>query len=80
MGLAHRALGRPEQAVDALKEAGRLQPLNPHAWYELGMTYYALKRYGKVRETIDYLANFDPKMTRELIRATPDRADPPRAS
>ena len=47
--------------------------MNPHAWYELAMTYYALKRYDKVQETIEYLNGFDPKMTMQLMRETPDR-------
>jgi tetratricopeptide (TPR) repeat protein len=74
MGLAQRSLGRLDEAVASLKEAGRLQPMNPHAFYELGMTYYAQRRYDKVQEAIDYLDAFDPNMTMQLMRDTPDRS------
>ncbi len=73
MGLAQRSLGQLPQAVESLTEAGRLQPMNPHARYELGMTYYALKDYDKVQKQIEYLYGFDPNMTKQLMRDTPDR-------
>jgi hypothetical protein len=47
--------------------------MNSIAWYELGMTYYALKEYDKLHEVLDYLNGFDPKMTMQLMRETPGR-------
>jgi cytochrome c-type biogenesis protein CcmH/NrfG len=73
MGMAQRSLGRLSEAAKALERAAKLQPMNPHAWYELGMTYYAQKRYAKVQETIEYLSGFEPKWTMQLMRDTPDR-------
>ena len=56
--------------------------MNGIAWYELGMTYHALHRTDKVRETIAYLHEFEPKMTIQLMHETgvslPDRGKAPR--
>ena len=75
-------MNRHEEAARALERAARLQPMNGIAWYELGMTYHALHRTDKVRETIAYLHEFEPKMTMQLMRETgvslPDRGKAPR--
>jgi Flp pilus assembly protein TadD len=62
------ALGRHVEAADALEEAARLQPMNPHAFYALGMAYHTLGRRDKVRQAIERLRTFDPKMTAQLER------------
>ena len=48
--------------------------MNPHAWYHLGLAQHALHRPDKVKEAIEYLHRFDPKMTRQLIQDT-NRSD-----
>ncbi len=70
MGMCHAALGRHEEAAKALEEAATLQPMNPYAWYQLGMAHHVLRNADKVKEVIEYLFRFDPKMTRKLIQDT----------
>jgi Flp pilus assembly protein TadD len=70
MGLAHAALGQHEDAAKALNEAAKLQPMNPHAWYQLGMSSHALHKPEKVDEVVMHMLRFDPKMTRRLILDT----------
>jgi len=70
MGLCQVALGQHEAAVKSFEQAGQLQPMNPHAWYHLGLAQHALHRPDKVKEVIEYLHRFDPKMTRQLIQDT----------
>lgn len=70
MGMCHASLGRHEEAAKALEEAATLQPMNPYAWYQLGMAHHALHNPDKIKEVIEYLFRFDPKMTRKLIQDT----------
>jgi hypothetical protein len=44
-----------------------LQPMNPHAWYHLGMAYHTLHNPEKVKEVVMHILRFDPRMTRKLI-------------
>jgi len=50
-----------------LHEAATLQPMNPHAWYQLGMAHHTLQHPDKVKEVALHLVRFDPRMTRRLI-------------
>jgi Tfp pilus assembly protein PilF len=68
MGHAHAALGQHGEAAVALQEAATLQPMNPHAWYALGMAYHHCRNPDKVKEIVEHLFRFDPKMTRRLIQ------------
>jgi tetratricopeptide (TPR) repeat protein len=70
MGLCQAALGQHAAAVKSFEQAGQLQPMNPHAWYHLGLAQHALQHPDKVKEVIEYLHRFDPKMTRQLIHDT----------
>lgn len=70
MGLAHAALGEHADAATALREAARLQPMNGHAWYQLGMAYHHNGEPGKVDQVVNKLLEFDPKITRQLIKDT----------
>ena len=67
---ALQALGRHEEAAKALEKAAALQPMNPHAWYSLGMAYHTLRNQDKVRQIIDQLSGFDPKMQKRLMQDT----------
>ena len=67
MGMALAHLGRHEEAVKALEEAATLQPMNGHAWYALGMAHHANHNPDRVREIVEHLLRFDPRMTRQLI-------------
>ena len=73
MGIAFAALGRHAEAAKALEEAAALQPMNPHAWYNLGMAYHTLENQQKVRQIIDHLNGFDPKMKQRLMQDTGTR-------
>ena len=68
--LALSTLGRHEEAAQALEQAAHLQPMNGHAWYELGMAYHTLDSRDKLAEVIAHLNRFDPKLTQHLVRAT----------
>jgi Flp pilus assembly protein TadD len=66
MGLAYGVLGRHDKAVAALGRAAELQPMNPYAWYNLGMAHAAVGDRDKVAETHAHLDRFDPKMAKKL--------------
>ena len=74
MGLSQAALGRHDEAAKALEKAASLQPMNPHAWYSLGMAYHTLRNQDKVRQIIEQLSRFDPKMTQRLMQDTGTKA------
>lgn len=67
MGLCHATLGRHEEAAKSLGEAATLQPMNGFAWYQLGMAYHALRQPEKVKEVVEHMFRYDPRMTRRLI-------------
>ena len=68
--MSRAALGQHEQAVSDFEHAAKLQPMNPHALYELGMQYYKLNNPEKLAQVVERLRQFDPKATRQLIQAT----------
>jgi len=70
MGLVYRSQGDPAQAVEMFKKAAKLQPMNPHAFYELAMAHYALNNLDEVHKIIRRVSEFDPKVTRQLVRET----------
>lgn len=74
MGMCHATLGRHDEAAKSLGEAATLQPMNGFAWYQLGMAYHALRQPEKVKEVVEHMFRYDPRMTRKLIRDA-DRAD-----
>lgn len=70
MGLVHRRNGNHDKAISAFKVAAELQPMNPHAFYELAMAQLAVDNLPEVRKIIKHVAEFDPQMTRQLVRDT----------
>jgi cytochrome c-type biogenesis protein CcmH/NrfG len=60
-------LGRHAEAVTALEQAANLQPMNPHAWYALGMAHHATNGPDKLKAVALHLVRFDPRMARRLI-------------
>ena len=70
MGLSHRKRGDTEKAIAAFKVAAELQPMNPHAFYELAMAQLTLSNLDEVHKIIRHVSGFDPKMTRQLVRET----------
>lgn len=75
LGLVHRRCGENEKAVKAFKVAAELQPMNPHAFYELAMAQFALNNLQEVHRIIRQVSGFDPEMTRRLIRETGQRPE-----
>lgn len=75
LGLVHRRRGENENAVKAFKVAAELQPMNPHAFYELAMAQFALNNLQEVHRIIRQVSGFDPEMTRRLIRETGQRPE-----
>ncbi len=55
-------------AAAALERAAHLQPMNPFAWYYLGMAYHTLGERTKLEETAAHLDRFDPRMAQRLLR------------
>jgi TolB-like protein/Tfp pilus assembly protein PilF len=50
-GLSLAALGRPEEGIDRIREAMRLNPYHPEwYWSDLGMILYAARRYADAAE------------------------------
>ena len=47
-----------------------LQPLNPHAFYELAKAHHALNHVDDVRKIIKRVSEFNPDVTNQLIRET----------
>ncbi len=43
-------------------------PMNPYAWYNLGMAYSELGERTKLAEAHAHLDRFDPKMALKLAR------------
>jgi len=74
LGLAQAALGRHAEAAQALERTAQFQPMNPHAWYQLGMAWHRLHDPDKVKGVVEHLHRFDRHMARRLIRDT-ERAD-----
>ena len=58
------------QAVEPFRKAAELQPMNPHAFYELAMAHHALGHVEQVAKIIRRVSEFDQKVTRQLVRET----------
>src|SRR2546426_6536598 len=67
LGLAHAQLGQHQKAAEALEQAATLQPMNQHAWYQLGMALHTTGNTDRFEQVVMHLLRFDPKMTRRLI-------------
>jgi len=58
---------RYREAVDLLARATKLKPNYSQAYYNLGVTYAALKRKDAALETYRKLVSFDPTMANKLF-------------
>ncbi|MFN9490664.1 MAG: tetratricopeptide repeat protein [Betaproteobacteria bacterium] len=70
LGISHRRRGDNDKAGAAFKVAAELQPMNPHAFYELAMVRLAQNDLKDVHRIIRHVSGFDPVMTRQLVRET----------
>ncbi len=75
LGMVYRRRGDTVKATEAFKVAAELQPMNPHAFYELAMARHALNEPQEVDRIIRQVSTFDPEMTRRLIRETGRRPE-----
>jgi tetratricopeptide (TPR) repeat protein len=69
-GVSLVALARHAEAILAFERAAKLQPMNPHALYELGIQHHHLGQREALDKVIEKLRGFDPKATAQLIAAT----------
>lgn len=74
-GISLAALKRHHEAVPAFERAAKLQPMNPHALYELGLQHHALSQREALDKVIEKLREFDPTATQQLIAATRSSTD-----
>ena len=66
LGLCLADVGRLEQAVDALRQAAKLQYFNPHAGHHLALALHKLGRADEAREEYERVNSFDPKAAEQL--------------
>lgn len=59
-------LGRLEEGIKALKKNTELQPMSPYGWYQLAHAYHRLGDAERVAKTIRRLAQFEPKVAKQL--------------
>ena len=59
--------GSTAKPREALEQAATLQPMNHHAWYQLGMAHHTTGNTARFEQVVMHLLRFDPKMTRRLI-------------
>lgn len=71
-GLALSAikLGRPDEAIAALKQNTTLQPMSPHGWYQMAMVHFQREEFSETRRIIRHLSGFEPKVAEQLRRET----------
>jgi tetratricopeptide (TPR) repeat protein len=70
LGISHAALEQHPEAVINFEKAAQLQPMNPHALYELGIQHFKLNNTDQLAKVLERLRQFDPKATRQLQLAT----------
>lgn len=66
LGEAYRDSGRLDQAIDAYREAVRIEPEFAPTWFELGAAYVRLRQSEAAREAEQRLQALDSKLAAEL--------------
>jgi Flp pilus assembly protein TadD len=56
------------EAIEAFREAARLAPDHPEAWYQLGQAYARLGRRQEALEVVQTLRPLDAGMAEDLRR------------
>ena len=69
-------LQRFDDAVVALKQNTKLQPMSPYGWYQLARVQFDRGKPDKTQAIIDHLAKFEPKVAAQLARETGLKAPP----
>ena len=65
-GLSHKALENDSEATSDFKSAIRLQPMAPHAYYQLSIILSKQKNMNELHETINKLSAFEPQVANQL--------------
>lgn len=63
-------VGRVAEAIPALLRNTELQPMSPYGWYQLAHAYHRLGDDDRAREVMKKLAQFEPKVAKQLERET----------
>lgn len=63
-------LGRVEESIPVLRANTELQPMSPYGWYQLAHAYHRLGDEARAREVMKKLAQFEPKVAKQLERET----------
>jgi predicted Zn-dependent protease len=61
---------RFDEAVSALKENTRLQPMSPYGWYQLARVHIDRHEPQEAEKIIRHLKGFEPKVAAQLERET----------
>ena len=67
LGIIHNELGQNTQAIEALRQALRIDPENSNAWYNLGVAYRSTGQTGKVIEVYRRLQEIDTTSADEFF-------------
>jgi len=70
LGLVLIQLGQLDEAVAALKQNTKLQPMSPYAWYQLARVYMDRHEPDEALKIIQHLKGFEPKFAAQLERET----------
>jgi tetratricopeptide (TPR) repeat protein len=66
LGEAYRDSGRLDRAIDAYREAVRIEPEFAPAWFELGAAYVRLQESQAARDALEHLQGLNAKLAGEL--------------
>ncbi len=67
LGYIQRRQGKWEQGLATLEEAAKLDPRSTQLSYEIGITYLAMRRYGKAAEWFDRALSIDANRLTPLL-------------
>ena len=70
LGLVLLKQGRHDEALTALLHNTKLQPMSPHAWYQMARIHVDLKQPEEAVRLIRHLKGFEPKVAAQLERET----------
>ena len=77
LGLVLLKQHRHEEALVALLHNTKLQPMSPHAWYQMARIHVDLKQPDEAVKLIRHLKGFEPKVAAQLERETGLKAGQP---
>jgi predicted Zn-dependent protease len=70
-------LQRLDEAVAALKQNTKLQPMSPYGWYQLARVHVDRQEPEEAEKIIRHLKRFEPKVAAQLERETGLRTPQP---